>query len=168
MHKALSTGLIMGTIVISAMLGAAINHNSTAVAAPIIKTVTKTLTVNVPVEKIVNKTVVKRVEVPVVKTNTIVKYVDKYITKTVNVPVVKTVVKTITKTVNAGDKELEDSYNRGFERGASIVQGNIDVAFATPCPSEDSPNCYWDAGNMGNGVGQSFVDIGGVAYYFGG
>lgn len=34
-----------------------------------------------------------------------------------------------------------------------------------PCPEEDSRNCYWDATLMGNGVGRSFVNIGGVTYY---
>ena len=38
-----------------------------------------------------------------------------------------------------------------------------DVAYAlrTPCPEEDSPDCYWDASTRGNGVGTSFVNIGG-------
>jgi hypothetical protein len=35
----------------------------------------------------------------------------------------------------------------------------------TPCEQEDSANCYWDAGTSGNGVGTSFVDIDGTAYY---
>lgn len=26
-----------------------------------------------------------------------------------------------------------------------------------PCPTEDSTNCYWDAGTRGNGEGQSFI-----------
>jgi hypothetical protein len=29
-----------------------------------------------------------------------------------------------------------------------------------PCRSEDSPNCYWNAGTSGNGAGDSFVTIG--------
>ena len=33
------------------------------------------------------------------------------------------------------------------------------------CETEDSPNCFWDSGNSGNGQGQSFLDINGVAYY---
>lgn len=34
-----------------------------------------------------------------------------------------------------------------------------------PCPEEDSHNCAWDAGHSGNGVGTSFVDVHGSAYY---
>lgn len=33
-----------------------------------------------------------------------------------------------------------------------------------PCAHEDSANCYWDSYTRGNGVGQSFVDIGGKRY----
>lgn len=34
-----------------------------------------------------------------------------------------------------------------------------------PCPTEDSDNCYWNAATMGNGQGQSFVNIDGVTTY---
>lgn len=34
-----------------------------------------------------------------------------------------------------------------------------------PCATEDATDCYWDAARMGNGVGTSFVNIGGVYYY---
>ena len=34
----------------------------------------------------------------------------------------------------------------------------------TPCPTEDSTNCVWDATAQGNGHGQSFIDIDGTAY----
>lgn len=30
-----------------------------------------------------------------------------------------------------------------------------------PCAEEDSTNCYWDASTRGNGVGTSFVALGG-------
>lgn len=33
------------------------------------------------------------------------------------------------------------------------------------CATEDSDNCYWDAGAAGNGVGQSFVAWDGQVYY---
>jgi hypothetical protein len=34
------------------------------------------------------------------------------------------------------------------------------------CSTEDSTeNCYWDAANMGNGQGQSFVVLNGTVYY---
>jgi hypothetical protein len=32
------------------------------------------------------------------------------------------------------------------------------------CVNEDSADCYWDA-TRGNGIGRSFVDVGGVVYY---
>lgn len=35
----------------------------------------------------------------------------------------------------------------------------------TPCAMEDSPNCFWDASSAGNGVGNSFIDVGGHAFY---
>lgn len=34
-----------------------------------------------------------------------------------------------------------------------------------PCAQEDSDNCYWDAANMGNGKGKSFVTIDGTTTY---
>ena len=37
-----------------------------------------------------------------------------------------------------------------------------------PCAGEDATNCVWDASIAGNGVGVSFVDVGGVAYTFDG
>lgn len=30
------------------------------------------------------------------------------------------------------------------------------------CPTEDSANCFWDATTRGNGIGSSFIDIGGT------
>lgn len=35
----------------------------------------------------------------------------------------------------------------------------------TPCPTEDSVNCYWDASLRGNKIGQSFININGNVYY---
>lgn len=34
------------------------------------------------------------------------------------------------------------------------------------CGAEDDTDCYWDAAAQGNGVGTSFVDVGGTAYYW--
>lgn len=34
------------------------------------------------------------------------------------------------------------------------------------CEFEDSADCIWDAQNQGNGIGESFVDVGGTAIYF--
>lgn len=39
------------------------------------------------------------------------------------------------------------------------------MAVLPPCEYEDSANCSWDASTAGNGVGTSFYDIGGTAYY---
>lgn len=33
----------------------------------------------------------------------------------------------------------------------------VALAIATPCATEDSHNCYWDAGL--NGIGHSYIDI---------
>ena len=35
----------------------------------------------------------------------------------------------------------------------------------TPCVTEDSRDCYWDATIRGNGEGRSFWDIGGEVVY---
>lgn len=35
----------------------------------------------------------------------------------------------------------------------------------TPCEVEDERNCYWDAGEMGNGAGESFVNLRGRLHY---
>lgn len=34
-----------------------------------------------------------------------------------------------------------------------------------PCPTEDARNCYWDAQTQGNGTGQDFVDLFGIAFH---
>lgn len=34
------------------------------------------------------------------------------------------------------------------------------LALATPCQTEDSINCYWDAAHHGNGLGHSLVNFG--------
>lgn len=33
----------------------------------------------------------------------------------------------------------------------------IALALSTPCPTEDSVSCYWDAQVRGNGAGHSFM-----------
>lgn len=40
-------------------------------------------------------------------------------------------------------------------------------AWFTPCATEDSSNCYWDAAERGNGTGTSFLDIGGAIVWQG-
>jgi hypothetical protein len=42
---------------------------------------------------------------------------------------------------------------------APVLHGAIRHAVTTPCPYEDSMNCYWDAGTAGNGRGHSFYSI---------
>lgn len=34
----------------------------------------------------------------------------------------------------------------------------------TPCATEDSSDCYWNAATMGNGEGRSFVNLNGTRY----
>lgn len=49
--------------------------------------------------------------------------------------------------------------------GAGVIDG-FRTPFNTPCPTEDSTGCYWDADTMGNGHGNSFVvDYDGTTYY---
>ena len=38
-------------------------------------------------------------------------------------------------------------------------------ATLTNCVAEDSTNCYWDAETLGNGHGDSFVDLFGTVIY---
>lgn len=40
------------------------------------------------------------------------------------------------------------------------------LALTTPCATEDSANCYWDASSRGNGMGTSFIDIGGHVIHY--
>lgn len=44
----------------------------------------------------------------------------------------------------------------------SPVQGGVSFP---ACATEDSTNCFWNADTMGNGTGNSFIDINGTAYY---
>lgn len=52
----------------------------------------------------------------------------------------------------------------------AMLAGGAGMAHAAelpPCEFEDSTNCYWDAAERGNGTGDSFTDIDGVAHYWG-
>ena len=42
----------------------------------------------------------------------------------------------------------------------------VGVSVYTPCEAEDSTFCYWDASTRGNGLGQSFINIGGVNVWY--
>jgi hypothetical protein len=48
--------------------------------------------------------------------------------------------------------------------GAGYGAGVIVYSVSHPCVTEDSSNCFWDAGR-GNGLGHSFVDINGTVFY---
>jgi hypothetical protein len=39
------------------------------------------------------------------------------------------------------------------------------VSLSHPCEFEDSQNCYWNAAERGNGVGQSFINVDDVVLY---
>jgi hypothetical protein len=39
------------------------------------------------------------------------------------------------------------------------------VSLSHPCEFEDSQNCYWNAAERGNGVGQSFVNVDDIVLY---
>lgn len=39
------------------------------------------------------------------------------------------------------------------------------AAILPPCATEDATNCHYDAQTAGNGLGSSFIDINGEAYY---
>lgn len=47
----------------------------------------------------------------------------------------------------------------------TLIVISLCVLLFPQCASEDSMNCYWNSATMGNGIGQSFIDIAGTAYY---
>lgn len=54
------------------------------------------------------------------------------------------------------DLTMGDLSNKAFDTIAAELP---------ECAAEDSTNCYWDGAKRGNGKGESFVDIRGVALY---
>lgn len=53
-----------------------------------------------------------------------------------------------------------------FGLGATVpAVDEISQTGMVDCPFEVSTNCYWDAERLGNGEGESFVDVNGKAYY---
>lgn len=42
---------------------------------------------------------------------------------------------------------------------------SVSFAGLPACAEEDSRDCAWDAGTAGNGLGESFYDLAGVAHY---
>jgi hypothetical protein len=49
--------------------------------------------------------------------------------------------------------------------GRAYSSPEPDTTTLRPCVYEDSQNCWWDAGKMGNGRGTSFVNIDGHLYF---
>lgn len=47
----------------------------------------------------------------------------------------------------------------------TVSQAVVSDTGLIACEYEDSTNCFWNADVQGNGVGESFVDVDGVAYY---
>lgn len=62
------------------------------------------------------------------------------------------------------DDYFEDWWEDGRDSGESTALRDLSTALSTPCPTEDSDNCYWDAATMGNGIGDSFVTLHGVTF----
>ena len=42
---------------------------------------------------------------------------------------------------------------------APTPHGVVSPMLSKPCAAEDSINCFWDAGSMGNGTGHSFYSV---------
>lgn len=51
--------------------------------------------------------------------------------------------------------------------GLALVVLPFAFAWFTPCATEDSSDCYWDAAERGNGTGASFLDVGGAIIWQG-
>ena len=54
------------------------------------------------------------------------------------------------------DLQMGDLSNKAFDTIAAELP---------ECAAEDSTNCHWDGAKRGNGKGESFIDIRGVALY---
>jgi hypothetical protein len=128
-----------------------------AASSPVQNLVTERI---VRVEVPVIERVIERVEVPVVVTE----YVE------VEVPVQNLV----EVPVPTGVELFEDGSYRDLvsgiggcvigaacddEAGGMVGPASIMAALETPCASEDSTNCYWRADIVGNGGGESFLNV---------
>ena len=51
------------------------------------------------------------------------------------------------------------------EYGSPVVPTRHVAPWLPECQDEDSRNCVWHAELHGNGIGDDFVDVDGVAYY---
>lgn len=121
----------------------------------------KTITVYEPriVTKPVIETQVRTVTVPKVVT----KEVIKEVTKEVEVPVTEYVTQYVTDEA-AMNAQYVSGYEDGRIEGEDWQQSVFQRSLTTPCPTEDSDNCYWNAATMGNGDGTSFVIVNGTVY----
>lgn len=101
-----------------------------------------------------------------------VEYVTEYVTEYVEVEVPVEVPVEVIETVEVPvlDTDARDAaYLEGWFAGAQARDTELTelwgTAVTTPCATEDSSTCYWDALTMGNGEGDSFVDVEGALYY---
>lgn len=163
-----TTATVLTCTVAAAAALAALVIADSAPPRVVTETVTKVRVVQVPVP-VIQPPEIQRVEVPV----------DRVVTETVEVPVERVVTEQVTvpdptaydrgyadarAEFEVTDDYLADWWEDGRDSGASRAAADLQVALTTPCPSEDSDNCYWRADLMGNGQGQSFVTVGGVVY----
>lgn len=66
----------------------------------------------------------------------------------------------------AGDLNLNGEPDRLVivEQPAEVFETGSGVTLF-PCETEDSDNCYWDAAEQGNRLGDSFITFNGKTYY---
>lgn len=123
------------------------------------------VTAPAPTPLVIEKVIEHRVEVPVVETIEV-----PGPTATVEVPTGLTQAD-VDAGYAAGDADgraegEQPPPDAAPQDGGAIDPANLATALATPCASEDSANCYWDAATMGNGVGDSFVTVEGHMFPF--
>lgn len=108
-------------------------------------------------------TVTEYIEVPTIEvvTETVYRDIIKNVIEYVEVPG-DTIY--VTETV-AENVDKDAIYDRGYERGASDAFSSFSTALLTPCATESSDNCYWNAQTQGNGQGTSFVSVNGSVWY---
>lgn len=165
---AAATGLLIGGAVAVAALIPTLGDET----APTPKPVTH-VTVTAPPETVIeyrDRVVTNRVEVPVEVP--VIEYVDRV----VEVPVTDQAALDaayVDGYVDGHDTGVidghDDSYMEGWMGGVFARDAELTelwgTAVVTPCATEDSTNCYWDATLMGNGEGTSFVNVEGALYF---
>ncbi len=123
-----------------------------------------------PVTHVVTRTVTNTVEVPVEVPVEVVKTVTVEVPVEVPVPVEVEVIREVPVPVPTVDQAaLDQQYGQGYTdgriEGEDWIGSVWEYATVTPCATEDAENCYWDAATMGNGIGDSFVNIEGAVHY---